>query len=683
MYQWYQNADVCYAFLADVPSITTLEDSRWFTRGWTLQELTAPSKVVFLNDRWEVLGTKASLHQEISDCTRIPVDILLGGDPEGASVAQRMSWAATRQTTRLEDRAYSLMGLFGVNMPLLYGEGEKAFVRLQEEILKISDDHSIFAWRSHDNRGGILATSPDAFIRSGNIIPRMLFSSDDGLITVSNKGIHLGLHFMARGGHGAKVYPGVGLGILNCVKTDDDRPIAIYLRDIFLTMQHFERVRSEGFRMLDLTPILPPERPMRKMCVRLGRMRHQQPKHADASDESDHEDLYFDGAQTPLSVTAREILLDADVAKTWYMQAARQGDVVLIQKLLRSGSVQVDVKDSTGMTALMHAAANNHSSVVWLLLTRNDITPAMIDNENWNVIIHAAKNGHDDILRALLARSDTRDAQTTALDAKLRAPLSFAAEAGHEAVVRLLLATDKFAADYADLTGNTPLTYAYRKGHVAIVELLLAAGRVDVHLKVYHPRLLFWAVDNGHETITRLLFERGFDINSRRQGWTPLLSAAVRGHTGVVKVLLERDADVDAALTTEAEDKNNKTSLMLGAIAGHLEIVSLLLANGAQTDVKDMRGNTALLYAAAAGRLEVVKVLLDGGSDLQARNNGGYTAVMLAQINKRTETLDFLLHNGGKLEELPQRPAKAAPASAEVDVEGGSDGSSDGQHTNR
>ena len=154
MYRWYQQAEVCYAYLADVPSDTVnvgseFSKSKWFTRGWTLQELIAPSEVIFLGKEWQKIGTKSSLEDDLSRISRIPVNVLLGDDNlESVGVAQRMSWAAKRETRKIEDRAYSLMGIFGINMPVIYGEGKKAFVRLQEEIIKVSDDHSIFAWKS-------------------------------------------------------------------------------------------------------------------------------------------------------------------------------------------------------------------------------------------------------------------------------------------------------------------------------------------------------------------------------------------------------------------------------------------------------------------------------------------------------------------------------------------------------
>ncbi|PIL28800.1 hypothetical protein GSI_08844 [Ganoderma sinense ZZ0214-1] len=156
MFQWYALADVCYAFLVDVP---TDEDraaqgshfrrSYWFTRGWTLQELIAPARVVFLSTSWIVIGSKHRLASLIAEITRIRYNALLRVEPLGAfSVAERLSWASARITTRVEDRAYSLLGLFDIAMPTLYGEGDRAFLRLQEEIMRRIPDQSLLAWTS-------------------------------------------------------------------------------------------------------------------------------------------------------------------------------------------------------------------------------------------------------------------------------------------------------------------------------------------------------------------------------------------------------------------------------------------------------------------------------------------------------------------------------------------------------
>ncbi|KAF2095898.1 HET-domain-containing protein [Rhizodiscina lignyota] len=173
MYNWYSNAGKCYAYLSDVPKVPW-KNSRWFTRGWTLQELLAPQEVIFYDSNWRRIGTKAELANDLVEVTGISLEALSGWDPSAFPVARRMSWASKRTTTRVEDMAYCLMGIFDVNMPLLYGEGTKAFRRLQEEILKQIDDHSLFAWRAVARvapyeYSGLLAPSPACFQDSGDI----------------------------------------------------------------------------------------------------------------------------------------------------------------------------------------------------------------------------------------------------------------------------------------------------------------------------------------------------------------------------------------------------------------------------------------------------------------------------------------------------------------------------------
>ncbi|KAF1970654.1 hypothetical protein BU23DRAFT_581971 [Bimuria novae-zelandiae CBS 107.79] len=134
LFKWYLKADVCYAYLEDLGKV------RLFKRGWTLQELIAPNEVIFF--------AQCALER----ITGIDDFILTSSNQDfylkRVSVARRMSWAATRETTRPEDITYCLLGIFDVNVLLLYGEGEKAFVRLQEEIMKNSDNQSLFLWVS-------------------------------------------------------------------------------------------------------------------------------------------------------------------------------------------------------------------------------------------------------------------------------------------------------------------------------------------------------------------------------------------------------------------------------------------------------------------------------------------------------------------------------------------------------
>ncbi|EIW53611.1 uncharacterized protein TRAVEDRAFT_133239, partial [Trametes versicolor FP-101664 SS1] len=154
MFEWYRLADVCYVYLEDVHEGDNLMDdrsefsqSRWHKRGWTLQELIAPERVVFLSVSWSYLGTRMGLASTLAQITGIDFDILTGrATMHSASVARRMAWAAKRETTRVEDRAYCLMGIFNIHMSPIYGEGLNAFLRLQEAIIRTIPDQSVFTW---------------------------------------------------------------------------------------------------------------------------------------------------------------------------------------------------------------------------------------------------------------------------------------------------------------------------------------------------------------------------------------------------------------------------------------------------------------------------------------------------------------------------------------------------------
>lgn len=151
MFRWYQRASKCYVYLSDISvpdevanasafRITWAEAfrrSRWFTRGWTLQELLAPASVEFFSKEGELLGSRISLEQEIHETTKIPIRVLRGQRLAEFSVEERMSWAAKRTTTLKEDKVYCLLGIFEVFLSLIYGEGEAyATLRLREEIQK-------------------------------------------------------------------------------------------------------------------------------------------------------------------------------------------------------------------------------------------------------------------------------------------------------------------------------------------------------------------------------------------------------------------------------------------------------------------------------------------------------------------------------------------------------------------
>ncbi|KAH6658230.1 heterokaryon incompatibility protein-domain-containing protein [Truncatella angustata] len=249
MYHWYKRSSVCYAYLSDViakdwPVLGN--NARWFSRGWTLQELIAPPSVQFYDRSWKFIGSRESLASDIAGITSIDVELLRdkhsrsASDLDRYSVSQRMAWAAYRQTTRPEDEAYCLMGIFDVNMPLLYGEGSQAFQRLQEEILKRTHDQSILLYHhdfssvetladwplsaadaltvSPDHSRGvpILAPAPHHF-RGVPLVKRRLPDPGPSAIQLTPDGLVVHLYL-----YPVRHYDSLRLGLLDCFANVDN-----------------------------------------------------------------------------------------------------------------------------------------------------------------------------------------------------------------------------------------------------------------------------------------------------------------------------------------------------------------------------------------------------------------------------------------------------------------------------
>lgn len=256
MFSWYRDAKVCYAYLADIPGDPnrlerdTWLNSRWFSRGWTLQELLAPQKMIFYGELWDRLGTRIELSNIISEISGIQTSALGGSQKDIAkySIAKRMCWASRRRTTRPEDIAYCLLGIFGVNMPLLYGEGrERAFLRLQEEIMRDSDDHTLFAWELPEEesvyRGlpkevGLLAKHPRYFKFSEDLLSFRRWDVSD-TFSMTNKGLKITVPMSAN-----KNLSNIWAAYLDCyyIKGNQRYALAIPLKQLTPDGDQFARV---------------------------------------------------------------------------------------------------------------------------------------------------------------------------------------------------------------------------------------------------------------------------------------------------------------------------------------------------------------------------------------------------------------------------------------------------------
>lgn len=647
MYRWYEGADVCYTYLADVTGIDDFSTSRWFERGWTLQELIAPPAIIFLNKEWTPLGTKETLQAELAARTRISERILTGqADLASESVARKMSWAAGRKTSRLEDRAYSLLGIFGINMPLIYGEGENAFIRLQEEILRTTEDHSIFAWSYADGRGGILATTPDAFGSSSNVKQKRLFSSSDTSVTISSKGVHLSLPFIGTQAGG------FGLVVLHCVVVSDSKQdtLAIRVKDEDLTMQCFVRVHHKMLPSVDLASLRHSAYPTRKVCIRLARvsggLRGLSAHEAQVPGESSQ----FSIPRSEGSYSTRERHL---------LAAASSGQSGVVWLLL----TQRDLEPRGAVNAMTQAIRNDQEGIVEMLLTRrtlnqndhiistyddNGLTPLicavqwkrlliarmlveagadmnMADKDGRTPVVIAFATQQYDLARLLVGAG----ADTSARGAPGNTPLWYAVTANPIEFLLLLLGNGVDPTDMGD-PNETPLAHASGRGFTEMVEWLLRLspkefarhvdGRIveksidDDHLKV--P--LLRAAQAGHDSIVLMLLKHGADKDVQdQQQRTPLFLAIQGGHVDVIKTLILHQADVNkyGNVKSTTAEHSLRPPLSVAVANGQTEVVELLLRHGAETNVNIVGRNTPiLLHAVMKGYLAIVKVLVEHGA---------------------------------------------------------------------
>lgn len=213
MFKWYELANICFAYLADVssyedPSVqgSSFRLCRWFKRGWTLQELLAPIEVAFYDQDWKPISTRGKIQDLTGVITGIR-PLYLFSPPRHrriydtlsrASVAERMSWMDKRETTRPEDLAYCVLGIFEINMPMLYGEGSKAFQRLQEEIMKKNDDSTLLSWGYQElcsnwrwEEASLLAPHPSSFRYCRDIAPCSLKGFNAASFSMNQRGLQM------------------------------------------------------------------------------------------------------------------------------------------------------------------------------------------------------------------------------------------------------------------------------------------------------------------------------------------------------------------------------------------------------------------------------------------------------------------------------------------------------------
>ncbi|KAJ4103952.1 hypothetical protein NW769_009643 [Fusarium oxysporum] len=443
-------------------------------------------------------------------------------------------------------------------MPLLYGEADKAFYRLQVEIMRVSDDHSLFAWKAIAARGGLLAPTPAAFRGSGNIIPWSPF-------TITNKGVHMEAPFIAQDTSGR------GLCVLHCTTIGmRDKLLAVHLRDVYLTMEYFERCRTDELEWVDLDSFNLTQYPVRSLCIRLHL--------PSISRRSRHKEGQADA------------LSDAST-----------------------------VVEHNRLSSLAEAASVGDSGLVWFLLAQ--APSGTMHDQARSAICLAARGGHERLASQLPARRDT---STLITDSEGRTALSHAAECGQEAIVRFILSSARIHPDTRDIHGLTALWYAVYHGHTSCAKLLLQKGLVSGNVggSGNTQTALWHAVSASNLDVVKLLLQ---NKALQSAGGEPALCAAVsHEHPAITEILLQHGAVPDE------RDTKRRSPLHMACRQDNHEIVALLMRHGVNTDRLETTGKTELAFATLRGNAALVKVLLENGANPRAKCANGKTAAAYA-----------------------------------------------------
>ncbi|RYP65587.1 hypothetical protein DL771_008241 [Monosporascus sp. 5C6A] len=688
MFRWYQEAQICYVYLSDVPPGDDPQDpqsaffsSRWFRRGWTLQELLAPPNARFYDSEWNYLGTKGELSYAIEDITGIPSPFLLGiAKLHDASVAQRMSWAAGRVTKREEDIAYCLLGIFGVSMPMIYGEGDKALRRLQEQIMKDIGDESILAWgislkgltpgnSSAVIPGGILAASPSDFANCGQISLRERLVNDSFELRGGNLWLRLFLHTTPAGEM---------LGLLNCGPENDiDKVVGIPLATTSRG-QPGEYMRPKG-RHAVLVPKPASETSAKLVGIRVDCGR----KSSAAPDQP-----YFLHVQK----TVRSLeLVDVEPRSGWHkeralVEVAAGPDRDCMQRILtRFRDKTKDSADfivvleaySSGMNARCHVfIASRQTSLHDIAQKFGDMRPEALGKQSasngiisLDVTLKPVSKQRTLPLRLAASRNSPETTVNATLELyclRRRAVIQCFEEAEGK--------KDREEKELSQKLGEkgAALDKAKRELHIVKEEIGRLREKEVLGRLREKENLLAKEVENGaqemgelsakHEKIRQQRKEMSawrskvqqrvdglwdsrpsageVSDESVAEGDQTLHFAAKNGYEDAARLLLDQGVNV------AEKDEKDRTPLHIAAGAGHEAVVRLLLDKGADVTVKIKDGWTPLHSAAYNGHEAVTQLLLDKGANVTVKKKDGWTPLHLAASNGHEAVTRLLLDKG-------------------------------------
>ncbi|XP_058470993.1 kinase D-interacting substrate of 220 kDa B isoform X3 [Solea solea] len=339
----------------------------------------------------------------------------------------------------------------------------------------------------------------------------------------------------------------------------------------------------------------------------------------------------------------RDVDSRSDNGQTPLMVAAEQGNLEIVQELIRRGA-NVNLDDSDCWTALISAAKEGHIEVVRELL-ENNANLEHRDMGGWTALMWAAYKGCTDVAQLLLDKG----ANPNITGQYSVYPIIWAAGRGHGEIVHLLLQHGA-KVNCSDKYGTTPLIWAARKGHYESVIHLLANGADVDQEGANSMTALIVAVKGGYTEVVKELLKRNPNVNmTDKDGNTALAIAAKEGHTEIVQDLL------DAGTYVNIPDRSGETVLIGAVRGGHVEIVRALLNKYADIDVRGQDGKTALYWAVEKGNATMVRDILQCNPDTESCTKDGETPLIKATKMRNIEIVELLLDKGGKVSAIDKK----------------------------
>ncbi|KAL7950670.1 hypothetical protein V8C42DRAFT_350481 [Trichoderma barbatum] len=696
MFRWYQSAFICYAFLSDVPcnENTRKEGSKFRKSRCADKSAGAVAVDHKMMQQWYLLGTKGGMSSNIASITGIPRDI-----------AQRMPWAAHRDTKRKEDLAYCLLE-----------GGDQAFFRLQEQIMKVTRDDSILEWGLGNKEspssdtgkataGRVVAKAPMDFANSGHIIRRDQSLKHAVSLDMSGGSIRAYLPLLATS-------TGQIVGLLSYgPKNNAQQVVGIPLiEDSAGSSDEYARPRGHSSSLHLITASAAMPKPIR--------IKHDGQESAPA----DSLGLYFHYEENDFTDINLNIIgvmpqscWDEEQALIMSMDRAHDGVpkskdfvVVLDLKVQNCDTLANCLELAATLPSMMQKldgktrAKNEHLSLL-VTLERDKRQPIFIIRaesilDEWFTTLDATMELNEKKLMSERLRALEEGAAMERRKKELEENLEEAEKENTMVLTELqeLEETRKQLVE-AEKQNIKKQTKSWR-GQAEMIEAMRnwAHERNEERNKAAFDQIynfaLSFAAAHGLIEVVKQRLDEGADVDVRgNQDFTPLVTASLRDKTEMARLLIKRGARIGprnkdgitalfAASASTCLELEDITPLMFASRLGSTEVVQLLLNNGADMEVKGFKGVTALMIAFAEGHagvvqlltdrdewhIEIVRQLLDiGQSDLYARNKDGRTALDWA-IKSGHEDMIQLLRDAGKAEQEEEEEEKEEAIDPEV-----------------